>query len=142
MGVPRPIIANYKFMSKRIGVAILAVLLGPLAHAAGRCPVTLISGTGSLDSVSITFMNAGKLPIRRLEFNCKLIGDRSDNIHCDGENALFFPGMQYTVTYAHQARVPGRVRVLLRSITFADGYVWKPNPEVSCRVLKIDLQKK
>ena len=129
-------------MFVKIRIAILVVFLVHLANAAGRCPVTLISGAGSLDSVSITFMNAGKLPIRRLEFNCKLIGDRSDSIHCDEGNALFFPGMQYTVTYAHRARVPELARVSLKSITFADGYVWKPNPAISCRVLRIDLKRK
>ncbi len=129
-------------MIEKIRVAVFVVVLGQFALAAGRCPVTLISATGSLDSVSITFMNAGKLPIRRLEFNCKLIGDRSDSVRCDEENALFFPGMQYTVTYAHRARVPELARVSLKSITFADGYVWKPNPAISCRVLKVNLKKK
>jgi hypothetical protein len=129
-------------MIEKMRVAVFVVALGQFALAAGRCPVTLISGTGSLDSVSITFMNAGKLPIRRLEFNCKLIGDRSDSVHCDEENALFFPGMQYTVTYAHRARLPELARVSLKSITFAGGYVWKPNPAISCRVLRIDLKKK
>src|ERR1700677_939978 len=52
-------------------------------------PLPLVSGTGSRDSLSITFMNAGKLPIRRLEFNCKLIGDRSDRIRCDEETPSF-----------------------------------------------------
>lgn len=118
------------------------MLLGSLANAAGRCPVTLASGTGSRDSLSITFMNAGKLPIRRLEFNCKLLGDRSDSIHCAEENALFYPGTQYTVTYAHQARVTERAEVSLKSITFSDGYVWKPNRAISCRVLNFELKKK
>jgi hypothetical protein len=121
------------------------MILGQLAHAAGRCPLTLISGTGGSDSISITFMNAGKLPIRRLEFNCKPIGDRSDKaepIHCVEENALFFPGVQYTVTYAHRARAKERVRVSLRSITYGHGLVWKPSQEAACRVVRIDLQKK
>jgi hypothetical protein len=121
---------------------MLVLLLGQLAEAAGKCPVTLVSGAGSLDSLSVTFRNDGKLPIRALEFNCQLLSDRSDNIHCVEGNALFFPGMEYTVTYVHRTRVPGRVRVSLRSITYADGYVWKPSPEVSCRALRVDLQKK
>jgi hypothetical protein len=125
-----------------IRLTIIVVLLGQLANAAGRCPITLVSASGTLDSVSITFMNAGKLPIRRLEFNCKLIGDRSDNIRCEEDNALFYPGMEYTVTYPHRARVPERVRVSLKSLTLADGYVWKPNPAVSCPVLRVDLKKK
>jgi hypothetical protein len=123
---------------------ILLVLLGPLAQASGGCPVTLISGTGGSDSISITFRNTGKLPVRQLEFTCKLIGDRSGNaepIPCKEDNALFFPGMDYTVTYPQHARARG-VRVSLRSVGFADGYIWKPLREASCRVLKIALQKK
>jgi len=129
-------------MLERIRLAVLVVLLGQLANAAGRCPVTLVSASGTLDSLSITFMNAGKLPIRRLEFNCKPIGDRSDNIRCGEDNALFYPGMEYTVTYAHKARAPERVRVSLKSLTSADGFVWKPNPAVSCRVLRVELKKR
>lgn len=127
---------------EKIRIVIFIVLLGQLANAAGRCPVTLVSASGTLDSLSITFMNAGKLPIRRLEFNCQLIGDRSDSIRCAEENALFYPGMEYTVTYAHKARVAERARVSLKSVTLADGYIWKPNPAVTCRVLRIELKKK
>jgi hypothetical protein len=129
-------------MLERISLAIIVVLLGHLANAASRCPVTLVSASGTLDSLSITFVNAGKLPIRRLEFNCKPIGDRSDDIRCEEDNALFYPGMEYTVTYAHKARVPDRVMVSLQSLTLADGYVWKSKPAVSCRVLRVDLKKK
>ena len=129
-------------MIVKIIIAVFFLLLSQVANAAGRCPVTLISGTGSRDSLSITFMNAGKLPIRRLEFNCKLIGDRSDSIHCAEENALFYPGTAYTVTYAHQARVPERAEISLKTITFSDGYIWKPTRAISCRVLNFKLEKK
>lgn len=131
-------------MSARITVAVLLVLSGPLAYASGGCPVTLISGTGGSDSISITFRNTGKLPVRQLEFNCKLVGNRSGKagpIACKEDSALFFPGMDYTVTYPQHARARG-VRVSLRSVGFADGYLWKPLQEASCRVLKIELQKK
>ncbi|MGA7290348.1 MAG: hypothetical protein WBX02_19760 [Terriglobales bacterium] len=133
---------DFRFMLASIRLAVFVVLLGQLANATGRCPVTLVSASGTLDSVSITFMNAGKLPIRRLEFSCKLTGDRSDNIRCEEDNALFYPGMEYTVTYAHMARIPEQVRISLKSLTLADGYVWKPNPAASCRVLRVDSKKK
>jgi hypothetical protein len=132
-------------MSSRIRVAFLLALLGQLAHASGGCPVTLISGTGDSDSISVTFRNTGKVPVRDLEFNCKLLGDRShktETFPCNERNGLFFPGMDYTVTYPHRPRAMGQIRVSLRSAGFADGYIWRPLQEASCRVLRIALQKK
>lgn len=43
-------------MVEKIIVAIFVLLLGQLANAAGLCPVTLIRGAGSLDSLSITLI--------------------------------------------------------------------------------------
>jgi len=60
-------------MSKAAQLVVLIAFLAPLADASGSCPVTLVSGTRALDSISITFMNASKRPIRRLEFNCKVV---------------------------------------------------------------------
>ncbi len=130
-------------MSEGTKLAILFVFLSPLARAGGPCPVTLITGTGSEQSLSITFMNTGKLLIRQLEFNCKLAGTRSEKtgpIHCDEENALFFPGTQYTVNYAYPAHLSGLVRVSLKSLTFADGRSWKPPKSATCRAVKIYLK--
>ncbi|PYX64130.1 MAG: hypothetical protein DMG74_14375 [Acidobacteria bacterium] len=127
-------------MSKAAQLALIIVILAPLADASGSCPVTLITGTRALDSISITFRNASKLPIRRLEFNCKVVdakADKTQPIHCHEKNALFFPGTEYTVNYASPSGVRGPVRVSLKSVTFADGPAWKPSKRDSCRVLKI-----
>lgn len=124
---------------------MLVVVLGSLAHSEIRCPVTLISGMGDSNSVSITFRNTGKLVVRQLEFNCKLPDNRiykSASLSCGERNALFFSGMDYTVSYPYQGHLPARVRVSLKSVTFSDGSVWKPPQAASCRVLQMTLRKR
>jgi len=132
------------YMSRAIQLATLALFLAPLAGASSSCPVTLLSGAGTPSSISVTFTNAGKLPIRRLEFNCKMVdtqADKAQSTQCYVKNALFFPGTQYTVNYSYPSGVSGPVRVSLRSVAFADGHTWKPFRSESCRVLKIYLRE-
>jgi len=127
-------------MSKAAQFVVLIAFLAPLADASGSCPVTLVSGTRALDSISITAMNAHKGPIRRVEFNCTLVdakANKAQRTHCYEKNALFFPGTEYTVNYASPSGIRGPVRVSLKSVKFADGPAWKPSKRDSCRVLKI-----
>ena len=127
-------------MSKAIQFTILAVLFAPLATASGSCPVTLLSGAAEPGGFSVTFMNAGKLPIRRLEFDCTVVNaqaDKARRILCREQNALFFPGTEYTVRYPYPGGIPRPVQVSLKSVTSSDGYIWKPSQRQPCRVLKI-----
>jgi hypothetical protein len=57
-------------MLKIMAAALLTLTLVFLAIAAEPCPVTLLSGVGDTDAFTVTFRIRGKLPIRRLEFNC------------------------------------------------------------------------
>ena len=126
-------------MSKATQLAILAVFFTPLADASGTCPVTLLSGAADRGAITVTFLNAGKLPIRRLEFSCTLVHAQAHEAQrtlCREENALFFPGTEYTVRYTYPG-IPRPVRVSLKSITSSDGYIWKPSQRQPCRVLKI-----
>jgi hypothetical protein len=136
-------VCERKLMSKRITAGLLVLAIVSLARAEFRCPVTLVSGAGDSDSVSITFMNTGKLPVRQLEFNCKLVGGRADRSapSCKEDNALFFAGIEYTVNYPYRGRLPSRVRVSLKSVTLAGGVVWKPTNPADCRVLNVALKK-
>ncbi len=131
-------------MSKVAQLALLIVFQASLADASGSCPVTLVSGTRGLNSIAITFRNASKQPIRRLEFNCTLANakaNKNQRTPCYEKNALFFPGTEYTVIYAYPSGVRGPARVSLKSVTFADGPAWKPSKRDSCRVLNIYLAK-
>ena len=127
-------------MLRAIQLAVLAVSLVALADASSSCPVTLISGGGDPDAIIVTFRNAGKLPIRQLEFNCTPIHAQSQKTQrglCLEKNALFFPGMEYTGRYTYPGGIPGPVLVSLKSVTLSDGYIWKPSQRQPCRVLKI-----
>jgi hypothetical protein len=98
-------------VSKAIQLAVWALFLAPLAHASGSCPVTLLSGTRSADSISVTFRNAGKLPIRHVEFNCNPVAtqiSKTRRTHCYEDNSLFFPGQNYTVSYTYPVGYPSR----------------------------------
>jgi hypothetical protein len=120
--------------------AILAVFFASLATASSPCPVTLVSGAGEPDAITVTFQNAGKLPIRRLEFNCTLIraqAHKGQGTLCRDENALFFPGTEYTVRYPYSDSIPRPVEVSLKSVTLSDGYIWKPSKRHFCRTLRI-----
>lgn len=76
-----------------------------------------------------------------MEFNCRLIGphNKIKTTPCYEENALLFPGMEYTVSYAMPNGARGPVVVSVRSAVFTGGHVWKSSPHTSCRVLKIRL---
>src|SRR5215471_6001943 len=132
-------------MRKAFPLALFGLLPASLALAAGLpCPVILVSGAGEADAFTITFMNRGKLPIRRIEFNCvpargKL--KKADQNHCLERNADFLPSNQYTVRYTYPGGKPGTVIVSLRSITLGDGHEWKPAKAYNCRTLRIQAKK-
>ena len=127
-------------MSKGICAAVLASVLTPSAHATSPCPLTLIGGEIAPHSLTLSFWNTGKLPIRRLELNCTLVREqagKSQNIPCLERNALFFPGPEYSVSYAYAGNLPQSALVSLRSVTLSNGFVWKSSRRQPCRKLTI-----
>jgi len=119
----------------------LAILLALLPALPGRaCPVMLVSGAGRAGAIDLTFRNRDKLPIRRLEFTCKMANApaKSALVPCYEPNASFLPNGQYTLTYG----VPsgrGPVLVSVKSAMFSDGRTWKPSKRDPCRVLRIPM---
>src|SRR5215471_14894585 len=115
-------------MAKSFGLAAFALLATSQAITAGLpCPVILVSGAGEADAFTITFMNRGKLPIRRIEFNCAPARGKlrkADQNHCIERNADFLPSNQYAVRYTYPGGKPETVIVSLRSITLGDGHDW------------------
>jgi hypothetical protein len=118
----------------------IALALGCVAGAyASVCPLTIVSGTGEKDGIVLTVRDYGKLPIRRLEFRC--IGPTGKAGACREENALFYPGMEYTLRYPYPAGKPGIVTVAVEDATMSDGFVWKPSKKQPCRQLHISPPK-
>ena len=132
-------------MQIAFALALFALLLSSLADATGLpCPVILVSGAGEADAFTITFMNRGKMPIRRIEFNCAPARGKPrqvDQNHCTERNADFLPSNQYTVRYTYPGGKPSTTIVSLRSITLGDGHEWKPTKNYSCRTLRIQANK-
>jgi len=125
-------------MSKIIRTGLLALCLVRLAAARPFCPVTLVSGSGGRDGFTVTFWNSGKLPIRRLEFNCRPLHAQTSKTHlhpCREENALFFPGSQYTLGYPYPDGMRRPILLSVKSVTLSDGYVWIPDKRRTCHVL-------
>jgi len=131
-------------MAKTFTLAVMVVLMTSLALAADPCPVVLVSGVGESDAFTITFMNRGKLPIRRLEFNCTPARGqlkKADRNHCIERNAYFQPSTQYTARYTYPGGKPGTVIASLRSVLWGDGHEWKPSKRYNCRTLRVSPKK-
>ena len=132
-------------MKRAYAFALCALMMPSLADAAGLpCPVILVSGAAEADAFTITFMNRGKMPIRRIEFNCAPArgGLKNDHDHCTERNSFFLPSNQYTVRYTYPGGKPGTMIVSLRNITLVDGHEWKPAKSYSCRTLTIQKKSK
>jgi len=128
-------------MWKAIPLVLLTLLAVPRADAAkSACPVLLVSGTGDHDGINVTFRNIGKLPIRRMEFNCRPLHAQTGRAqlgHCSEPNASFVPRTEFTVSYPYPGGKPGPLLVSLKSVMFSDGHTFKPSKRDPCRVLKI-----
>ncbi len=127
-------------MRRIIPITTLALSLVSLADASSSCPLTLVGGTADSDGISVTLRNAGKLPIRRMEFNCTPTHARTkapQRTPCREDNALFYPGSEYTVTYPYPDGKRQAVTFSLRSITLSNGFVWNPSRRQPCRTLRI-----
>jgi hypothetical protein len=62
-------------------------------HPSIPCPVLLVSGHVGRDSIELSFMNRGKMPIQQLSLDCSpaMAGTARDAI-CHTESGLFYPG--------------------------------------------------
>jgi hypothetical protein len=93
------------------------------------CPVMLYGGKIDQGTVSVSFMNRGKVPMSQLELYCTpLQGQKPKRSDCHTEAGLFFPGTSYTMSFAY----PGKKTALLR-----DGVRWTSIHDQPCKSLKI-----
>jgi len=118
-------------------ISITSILLFISAHALAACPVMLVSGAAESDGIVLTFRNSGKLLIRQLEFSCTVPGSSKDSHACRESNALFYPGMQYTLRYPYPGGRSETVTLAVKSVTTSDGFIWKPTKKQPCRTLRV-----
>jgi len=119
---------------------LLVLVFAVRGETKSACPIVLVSGVKDQDTISVTFRNVGKVPIRRLEFNCTLANSRTKaagQAHCYELNASFLPVGEYTVSYGIPGGAHGTVLVSVKSVMFSDGHVFKPTKRDPCRALAI-----
>jgi hypothetical protein len=110
------------------------------AFSPSACPIVLVTGAKDQDTISVTFRNVGKVPIRRLEFNCAPANSHAraaNQARCYEPNASFLPVGEYTVSYGIPGGSHGTVLVPVKSVMFSDGHTFKPTKRDPCRGLTI-----
>ena len=124
---------------------LIACLVGASVHqswAVIACPVSLVEGKADQDGIVLSFRNTGKLPIQELELDCTPIGNpTAHRLTCHTETGLFFPGTEYTSSFAYRNRA-GSIQVSLRAARLSDGSTWILNRDQRCRPLRIDRKRK
>ena len=118
-------------------ISVIGILSFVSVDALAVCPVMIVSGLGESDGIVLTFRNSGKLLIRQLEFSCKSQPTQRDSNACREANALFYPGMQYTVRYPYPDGKAETITLAVKSVTTSDGFTWKPTKMQPCRTLRI-----
>jgi len=137
------VILHGTFMGKLLQIALLEALLVSLTYGSSSCPLMIASSTADQDGIRLTFRNAGKLPIRRLDFRCTATRrGKTQSGNCLEKNAMFFPGPEYSVSYSYPDGKPEPVMVSVRSLTWSNGYIWKPSKRNTCRVMNIHPPRK
>jgi hypothetical protein len=127
-------------MLKAFSLVLLALALTSQGEAKSACPIVLVTGAKDQDTISVTFRNVGKVPIRRLEFNCALANSRTkaaSQARCYEPNASFLPVGEYTVSYGIPGGSRGTVLVSVKSVMFSDGHTFKPTKRDPCRALTL-----
>jgi hypothetical protein len=132
-------------MSKALPLALLALAFAARGDTKSSCPIMLVGGAKDQDTISVTFRNTAKLPIRRLEFSCRLANPPAKGARqarCYEPNASFLPVGEYTVLYAIPGGSRGTVLVTVKSVTFSDGHIFKPTKRDPCKTLTIRMPNK
>lgn len=110
---------------------------GSQIHAAIACPVVLLDGTVDRDGVTFAFRNKGKLPLQQLSFDCLPGGAApAHRSLCHVESGLFYPGTDYTVSFAYP-HAKGWVLVSLSVARQSDGSLWMQRRDDLCHPLRV-----
>ncbi len=120
-------------------ILIVCLVCASFQHswAVIACPVSLVDGKTDQEGIVLSFRNKGKLPIQQLEFDCT--PTRSPTAHrptCHEETGLFFPGTDYTISFAYPNRA-GSILVSLKAARLSDGSIWIFKRDQSCRPLRV-----
>jgi hypothetical protein len=99
------------------------------------CPVMLYGGKMSQGTITLSFRNQGKAPVRELDLACTpLHGHKSD---CHTEAGVFFPGTPYDMDFSYPGKAPRTFVLSLKAALFADGLRWTSLRDQPCKSLRI-----
>jgi hypothetical protein len=118
--------------------ACLVLASGPSLQAAMTCPVRLSDGKIDQGTISISFMNSGKTPIRELNLDCSPVqGQKATRVDCHRESGVFYPGTPYTFRFGYSGKTSKAIEVSVESVRLQDGTIWTSTQDQPCRPLKI-----
>jgi len=119
-------------MWKAIAPVLLIVLS---AKAQIPCPVRFISGDANQDSITLSFMNKGKVPVQQLNLSCTPPKAQTAR----GE---VYPGMQYSLELPYPGADRHAIEISLRTARVAGGVLWTSTRSEPCRVLRVQRKKR
>ena len=111
-------------------------------HPSIPCPVLLVSGHATRDSIELSFMNKGKMPIQQVRLGCSppMAGNARDSI-CHTESGLFYPGQRYAMTFGYTGAMRRTVTLTVQGARLGDGELWTPRNARVCRPLTVPRRK-
>ena len=99
------------------------------------CPVRLSDGKIDQGTISVSFMNSGKTPIRELNLDCAPLQGRK--AACHSEAGVFYPGTPYSLRFAYAGKPSRSIEMSVESVRLQDGTLWSSSQDQPCRPLKI-----
>jgi hypothetical protein len=102
------------------------------------CPVMLVDGKTSPDTIALSFRNKGKLPIRQLSLACAPSPyKKGADSTCHTENGVFFPGMQYSINLAYPQANKHQIVISVKEVVTNTGARWTTTSPDKCRPFRI-----
>ncbi|HEY2040359.1 MAG TPA: hypothetical protein VGG95_11875 [Edaphobacter sp.] len=102
------------------------------------CPVMLVDGKSSQDTIILSFRNKGKLPIQQLSLTCAPSPyQKGADSTCHIENGVFFPGMTYSINVGYPHANKHQIVISVKAAVTNTGARWTPASPDKCRSLRI-----
>ena len=102
------------------------------------CPVLLVSGHASRDTIELSFRNKGKMPIQELSVACSPpTGRQPKGAICHTERGLFYPGTEYSMEFGYTGAARHSILISVKAARLGDGSEWVALPHAACKPLTV-----
>jgi hypothetical protein len=127
-------------------VAAMSAVAVPGRTQAARmqipCPVLLVSGSADRESIRLSFLNKGKMPIQELSLACSPpTAGQAKSAICHTERGLFYPATKYWVEFGYSGAARHSILISVKAARLGDGSEWVALPHAACKPLTV-LRKK